>query len=237
MKTRSGKATKVANLALGVGKTRELHHRGSNADLGVLKQMFQDQDYSFQRLSRGQELMSLYQSLKRPLIVDAGANIGASAVWFALNFPGSHILAVEPDGENVELLRANTQGLDVDIRKAALGSVDGKVSVEDPGIGEWGYRTRADKNGKCDMISITRAIGTKIKEGYTPFIVKIDIEGGEDNIFKEATDWVDSIPVIIIEVHDWLLPKQGTSKNFLKCISQYDRDFILVGENIFSIKN
>ena len=70
-----------------------------------------------------------------------------------------------------------------------------------------------------------------------PFIVKIDIEGGEDNLFSMNTNWVEEIPMVIIELHDWLLPKQKTSMNFLKTISELDRDFNIKGENIFSIKN
>jgi hypothetical protein len=38
-----------------------------------------------------------------------------------------------------------------------------------------------------------------------------------------------------VELHDWLLPKAGTSCSFLHCAGQHDRDFVVVGENIFSI--
>ena len=51
------------------------------------------------------------------------------------------------------------------------------------------------------------------------------------------TDWLKKIPMVIIELHDWLLPKQRTSANFLKTVSELDRDFNIKGENIFSIKN
>jgi len=34
-----------------------------------------------------------------------------------------------------------------------------------------------------------------------------------------------------------MLPRQGTSRNFLKCIANLDRDFLHIGENIFSIRN
>ena len=72
---------------------------------------------------------------------------------------------------------------------------------------------------------------------FFPFIVKIDIEGGEENLFSMNTDWIKKIPMVIIELHDWLLPKQRTSTNFLKTVSELDRDFNIKGENIFSIKN
>ena len=37
--------------------------------------------------------------------------------------------------------------------------------------------------------------------------------------------------------HDWLLPKQQNSGNFLRQISSRNRDFVFHGENVFSISN
>ena len=68
-------------------------------------------------------------------------------------------------------------------------------------------------------------------------MVKIDIEGIEQDLFMANTEWIDRFPVIIIELHDWLFPGQRTSSTFLKSIGIRDRDFVYVHENIFSIKN
>jgi FkbM family methyltransferase len=236
-----GGNAKFTTIQLPEGGSRQFYHRGSPADVGVIEQMFNEQQYSLQHLRREKELNSTFKALlsgnKKPLIVDAGANIGASVVWFASEFPGSHIVAFEPDPENYELLQANTSGLDVDLHKAAVGSVDGNVSIVDPGEGHWGYRTVIDENGSYKLVSLSQLIQNKLRLGYAPFLIKIDIEGGEDNLFKEATDWVEQFTILIIELHDWLLPKQGTSRNFIKCIANYDRDFVHIGENIFSIRN
>ncbi len=42
-----------------------------------------------------------------------------------------------------------------------------------------------------------------------PWIVKVDIEGGEADLFAANTEWVDAVPVIIIELHDWMLEGAG----------------------------
>lgn len=229
------------DLNLKDGTARPFWHRGSQADLGVLAQIFRDQDYALSKMGRDAVFAALFSGLlregKKPLILDAGANIGASALWFALNFPGSHILCYEPDPENFELLRRNTGGLDVDLNQAAVGSRDGAVSLLDTGGGAWAYRTRIEENGSCPMIGLGPALEAKIRQGFTPFIAKIDIEGGEAELFSADTQWVDRFPLLIIELHDGMLPGQGNSRNFLKCISQYDRDFVYVGENVFSVKN
>lgn len=223
------------------GRKREFHYRETTADNGVIRQILKNGDYSFKRLRRGSELIEKYSRIvtqgKKPLILDAGANIGASVVWFQNEFPDSHVLAFEPDTDNFELLVKNTQFLNVDLRLAALGSMDGRASIVNPEADAWGFRTEIDDAGKVQLISISRTIGEEKAKNCEPFIVKIDIEGGEDNLFANSTSWVEDFPVLIIELHDWLFPRKGTSRNFLKAISKLDRDFVHLGENIFSIKN
>lgn len=48
----------------------------------------------------------LHQSPR--VIVDAGANIGLTAVYFANQFPAARILALEPESSNYALLCKNT---------------------------------------------------------------------------------------------------------------------------------
>src|SRR5262249_37362187 len=132
---------------------------------------------------------------------------------------------------------ANVAGLDVDARRAAIGSIDGTVSIVDPGLGAWGYRTNLDPQGTCELLSMARLINSKTAGGYIPLLIKVDIEGGEDNLFQHQTEWVESLPMLVVELHDWLIPKMATSRNFIKCLAQYDRDFVLLGENVFSLKN
>ena len=86
-------------------------------------------------------------------------------------------------------------------------------------------------------MSINGILSDPTYDACEPFIVKIDIEGGEQDVFSGNTEWVARTPVLIIELHDWLIPKGGTSGPFLKCISALDRDFVYIGEAIFSIAN
>ncbi len=223
------------------GRYRRFFHRKSQADRGVIRQIFVKKDYSLRKMARRDDLLKIYKAIieskRTPLIIDAGSNIGASVVWFADQFEGSHIVAFEPSAENVKLLKRNTADLDVDIHAAALGSTDGFVSLIDPGMGEWGYQTQDNSKGECKRESLSRLIKEKMAEQYVPFLIKIDIEGGESDLFEAQTEWVDLFPLLIIELHDWMLPRQKTSYTFLKRISQSNRDFVYSGENIFSVKN
>jgi hypothetical protein len=70
---------------------------------------------------------------------------------------------------------------------------------------------------------------------YCPLICKIDIEGGEKELFQANDAWVDRFPLIIIELHDWLAP--GTSTNFLSAISKRNIHLVFRGENTFCFNN
>src|SRR5207237_3630 len=84
---------------------------------------------------------------KKPLIIDAGANIGASVIWFATRYPGAHIVAVEPAPNNCDLLIYNTRSYDVEVRRAGLAKSVGVATLTDPGYGEWAYRTETSGEG------------------------------------------------------------------------------------------
>ena len=231
----------TTQLQYGDGNARAFHHRGSQADLGAIRQVFTEQQYSLRRLARGAELLRLHDAIaaagKAPLIVDAGANIGASAVWFAVEHPQAQIVAFEPDQANHDLLCRNTEGLRVEAHRAAIGARDGRVNISDPGRGEWAYRTEISDTGACAMMAMSRVVAERQAAGAVPFIAKIDIEGAERDLFQEPTAWVDQFPLLIVELHDWLMPKQRTSVPFLTCVAQRDRDFVYIGENVFSIRN
>lgn len=228
---------KSVQLNMPDGRVRTFLHRDSVADRGVLTQIFKQRDYALSQINRGPELRGLGHSLPRPLIIDAGANMGASVTWFATGFPHAHIVAIEPDGENFGLLRQNTYDLDVDLRHAALGSHEGMAEVMNMGNGEWGYQTKPAEDGTVPLVSMAGIVADKIAAGYQPFIAKIDIEGGEAELFSASTDWIDEFPLVIVELHDWMIPGQARSRTFLQAIAGRDRDFVQVGENTFSIRN
>ena len=201
---------------------REFFHRGTMSDIGVIHEIFLQQVYAVNKLRRGSEIEAIYEDIvssgKQPLIIDAGANIGASAVWFSIKFPKSHLIAIEPEAENFSLLERNTINLDVDARNAAIGCQDGFVSILDPGEGAVGYRTLNSDTHGVERISLSRIVEVGMRAGRDPFIAKIDIEGGESDLFSQSTEWIAKFPLLIIELHDWLLPKSASSMNFLKAI-------------------
>jgi FkbM family methyltransferase len=229
----------VTMLTIGGKAQRPFFHRNTPADRGVIQQVFVNQDYALERLARATDIQNLYNACvasgRTPLILDAGANIGASAVYFAARFPRARIIAFEPEPGNFALLRRNTEGLEVALRCQALGGVSQRVSIVDPGRGEWGYMTTSQEGGDCEMVAASAVVQQALGEGLFPLIAKVDIEGGEKGLFEPPTEWVSTFPVLIVELHDWMLPGEGVALPFLRCVSALNRDFVLHGENVFSV--
>jgi FkbM family methyltransferase len=222
----------------------------SVGDNGVITQIFKQNDYRVDQWPQGRCLIEHYRTIvsssKRPLIIDAGANIGASPLWFWLAYPEAFIFSVEPQRDNFELLEANTAVLSHKINfYGAIGSEEGRATIQDPGFSDWAFRTTRVYPGELTALSdepsaptietiSPRAILSRIiGENTTPFIFKIDIEGAEADLFQEPTDWIDEFPLIVIELHDWMFPFAGTSKPFLRAMSAREFDFVHRGENLF----
>lgn len=217
--------------------------RRRTSDLATFQQVFANNEYNLRRLKRWDEISKLYDDICKngtPLILDLGANIGLSALYFAKNWPAAHIIPVEPDRENFLMMRENLDGLrNIHAVNAAVASEDGAVRIVDPGASFWALRTELAPPDAADTVP-AMSIGSLFKfapPDCRPFIAKIDIEGFESELFSQNTDWVKSFPIIIIELHDWLLPGQGTSNNFLRSVTTQARDFLFIGENIVSISN
>jgi FkbM family methyltransferase len=221
--------------------SRPFFFRKGSSDESVIEQTFVRRHYDLSQVGdRYAELMAYIRTRAadgtRPLIVDAGANIGASAVFFALAFGNARIVAIEPDATNVDILRKNIAGLDVEVLKGALASAPGRSLVIDPGQGYWAFRTVDAAADQAGVPNVTiPEVYARHQPDCFPFIVKIDIEGGEKGVFAGSAEWIQQTPVIVIELHDWLFPKQRTASTFLRAIAGLERDFISLGENIYSI--
>jgi FkbM family methyltransferase len=244
MSTGQSASLELDRMKLSVGGVqRDFYFRRNSSDGRVIGQIFHDNCYDLRRLRRFDQIIEFVtrRSMRAngPLIVDAGANIGASSVYFASKFPDSLVTAIEPDFGNYQLLAENTRGLRVNPVHGALAATAGRSRVVDAGEGFWGYRTQPvheAEQGGIRRITMNQVYEMLAPE-WVPFIVKIDIEGGEKDLFSKDVEWVRRTPLIIIELHDWLLTSEANSSSFLRCVSQLDRDFVYIGEDVYSIAN
>ena len=208
-----------------------------------ISQVFIDQDYDLDHLSRSAELREVFQKRTanhhKSLILDAGANIGASARYLAQQWPGSTVWMVEPSSRNVGLAEYNKRG-GMCVIHAALGPEDGHCVITNASDSPNAFRTApcsAEESESCPMLSMQSILNNASQSGLLPWILKVDIEGAEHGVFKGASAWLPHWPVLMIELHDWMLPGSASSAPVLEAIAATGRDAIIKGSTLISICN
>ncbi len=168
-------------------------------------------------------------------IIDLGANIGLTTLYFHKEYPEASIIGVEPENSNFEILRLNTKHIDkIQIYNKAIWNKKTKISLIN--------NITNDNDGYCfgrgnDNNVETITINELLKNSQYRYIdiLKIDIEGGEKNLFYENYEnWLPFVRLIIIELHD--LTQHGASKNVFKAIGEYNFDIVFKNkESVFCI--
>lgn len=211
--------------------------RKDGTDVEAARQVFIDREYDLERCPQWNLITKEYASILQrggtPVIIDAGANIGTASLWFSRLFPRAMIVAIEPDAENAELCRLNTRGINILVLEGALGSVEGTVVLSNPSHESWGIRTERPRDSSTGVPIFTIAnVKAKCGPGAHLFIVKIDIEGFEADLFADNVEWIEEPAIVFVEPHDWMLPGQNTSWNFRRALMSRAGELLIAGENL-----
>lgn len=178
----------------------------------------------------GKEYQLPFQ-FKPEVIVDCGANIGLSAVWFANAYPDAKIIAVEPDPVNYSYLRKNTSAYpNVVCLNNAVWTKKTMLQMVDPGPGNWSLQTKeaSDQQGMVESVTLP-----EIMERFSLNqidLLKIDIEGAEKELLLSASEeWLSRTKVLAIELHDNLDPEIPSI--FRNAIARFQPTVYQNGEN------
>lgn len=231
---------------LGAGETQvavlghRLAIRRRNSDFATLRQTVRNREYAIHVPLFAAQLESRCAQIvaagDRAVIVDAGANIGAAALWFAHAYPCATIVAVEPDAANAALLRRNLAGIGAHhiVLEAAIGAEPGYVATQWSDGEGWAIQTTRAEQG-VPVVTIADAVA-QVERGRL-FIAKIDIEGFEDDLFSANTGWIDEAEAVFVEPHDWMLPERRTSRAFQAAFGSRRFAMLLNGENLVYIRD
>lgn len=176
------------------------------------------------------------------VIIDAGANIGLSSIYFANNYPGARIIAIEPEESNFEILIKNVAAYkNITPVKAALWYENTTIKLFDPGQGKWGFIVKGqdahkgkDGNPLCDVLGLTiNNVMEKFEISHID-ILKIDIEGAEKEVFNHSHSWIEKVDSLIVELHDSI--KTGCKRSFYNGTNGFDDEWTL-GEHVLLARN
>ena len=213
----------------------------NDVDLGTLGQVFISEHYRLDKLPRCAQLLGFRDAVlaagKKPLIIDGGGNVGFASRYFAENHPGCTVVCIEPDPGNAEQARRNNDLRQVTVLEAAIGSEASRGRIMDASAENNAFRIDRSAEGSIEILSINDLLARFSSPEYVPFIAKIDIEGYESELFSRNTEWIERFPLLVVELHDWMLPRSASTGPFLRAIAAQDRDFLYYDENVFSISN
>lgn len=150
------------------------------------------------------------------LFVDVGANIGIYATWAArLVGPNGHVIAAEPVEQTREWLHdiCVQNAIDnIEILSCAIGARPGTTLIKStPGAS--GLSSAFVGSGPeyaVPVATLDGAVGDR-----NPRLMKIDVEGGELDAFRGATDVLTRArPVVVFEA-----PEFGTGSGTAECVA------------------
>ena len=169
-------------------------------------------------------------------IIDAGGNIGLTAVFFANQFPDAGIVTVEPDKNNFEVLKSNVSFYPkiVPLNKGIWTNAS-FVNVIDLGLGENSFiveESTTPDEWSIEAVSISEIMRQQGWQGID--LLKIDIEGTEKNIFETNYEsWLPFTKVLFVETHDRM--KKGCSAAVFKAVGKYNFSCTVAGENFLFV--
>lgn len=149
----------------------------SAVDNGDIINIFYNNDYDF-------------LSVEGKTVVDIGANIADSSLYFAFN-NAKRVIALEPYPKNYEIAHHNIvlnhQEHNIDLHLAGCSGKDGEVVVdeEDYGVSR-SLSMKSIVGRKVKLVSLDSMISTS--KITTPAILKMDCEGCEYNAITESSD-------------------------------------------------
>lgn len=143
------------------------------------------------------------------VIVDGGANTGLSTVYFTERFPHAKVIAIEPEGHNLEILKTNCSRYpNVSVVKSAIWGEKTHLRIANPQSSGWGFvveATTEDDPQGFPATTISEIVSEFDLESID--LLKLDIEGSERSVFSSNdTSWLNRVESLIVELHDYERP-------------------------------
>lgn len=180
--------------------------RKKSTDFLVFEQVILNQEYK-----PFLELIKKYSQNKGLNLVDAGSNVGFASLYLNEHLNINRIVSIEPSKENIKNLKENFHSnsiTNIHIYETGLWEKKTRLKLDTNFRDgrEWSLRlieTNENDPDGFDCISIENIFNDENIEIID--ILKIDIEGGEKEVFKafeKDNSILSKIKFIAIEIHD-----------------------------------
>ncbi len=208
---------------------------------GILREIFMFADYGLKIANPA------------PVIIDCGANIGISLLYFKYRFPKSNILAFEPSKENFKVLKQNVESnklQDITLINSAVGKEKGHIKFWDNASKPGGSTSTQEVFEAKNMTNFKEAEVESVKlSDYIKSdidLLKIDIEGAEGEVIEElkVAGKLKNIKEIIFEYHYNSANVQNSLSKILATLEDgkfkiviFGTDFAISSEKLKAMKS
>tara|TARA_B100001093_G_C26761617_1_gene985980 strand:+ start:222 stop:1052 length:831 start_codon:yes stop_codon:yes gene_type:complete len=167
------------------------------------------------------EIYKFPSKIKNPRIIDCGANIGLSTLYFYEQYPNARITAFEADPQIFQTLDKNISQLnsnDIEIINKAVWFEKTTLKFNQNGSdgGNIGMESNSNNCILVDSVSLSDYLDEPID------FLKIDIEGAEHQVIPSCKNKLKNVKFLFIEYH--------SCKNDIQCLDTYLK---LLRENNF----
>ncbi|OYW71065.1 MAG: hypothetical protein B7Z37_28785 [Verrucomicrobia bacterium 12-59-8] len=188
------------------------HLREVNLKSGMIHYRFNRGDLQSLREVMLEEVYACDLPFQPRTVLDLGANIGLASVWFSKRthsaLAGSgpcFVLAVEPVPGNAEVAEMNFRGNHIsgEVIHAAVGLQSGEAWFEarmESNLGRLVKENAAAGYSRVPVVGIQDLLD-RFPTGQVD-LVKMDIEGGEEELLSHDTDWLPKVKALLVEWHD-----------------------------------
>ncbi|MDG1330754.1 MAG: FkbM family methyltransferase [Crocinitomicaceae bacterium] len=175
-----------------------------SSDSDVFNQIMVEEEYQYVT-----ELMSKH-NIEVKTVIDAGANVGYTAIYLSHFYKNMQLIALEPNTETFRRLKLNMDLNNLDHVILHQKGLWNKNTFLKPDHSfrdgqAWSFRLEETTNEAEKLFEVT-SINSLMEEHQLANIdfLKIDVEGGEKEIFNAEADlsWLQKVKVIAIEIHD-----------------------------------
>jgi FkbM family methyltransferase len=172
--------------------------RSGTSDVRVFKQIFVDREYS---------CLDCMNDVKT--VIDCGANVGYSSVYFLNRFKDCNVVCIEPESSNFEMLQMNMAKYPGRARMIKGGVWSHATNLKISGNvyrdgGNWAKQVEECGMDEPDSIPAFGIYDIIAKSGVDKIsLLKMDIEGAEVVVFsRDISSWIHRIENLVIEIHD-----------------------------------
>lgn len=193
------------------------------------KELYVEEIYKFKSIS------------PNPIILDCGANIGLSCIYFKVLYPNAQIKAFEADPIIANILRENlirNNFLDVEVFNKAVWIHNRGIEFNLDGA------DGGSINGEGNKIEVSSISLKNYLMNFNKIsLLKIDIEGAEYEVLKDCSSELYRVENIFIEYHSWNNSEQKMSeileileennfRYYIEDIGKRKHPFIEKGKNL-----